>query len=75
MAEHGTPPDSAATAYDPTIGHRKSSDEILEIDPLDRRPTVQDEDEKGGNTLEKTPTYVKEMWKFRLRPDDDEEPQ
>ena len=74
MVDSGTPPDSATTAYDPTIGRRRSSDEIQEIDPLDRLSTAQD-DSKKGDTLEKTPTHVKEVWKFRLRPGDDEDPQ
>ena len=74
MDDSNTPPDSAKTAYDPTIGRRKSSDEIQEIDPLDRQSTARD-DSKKGDTLEKTPTHVKEVWKFRLRPSDDDEPQ
>ena len=74
MDNSTTPPDSATTAYDPTIGCRKSSDEIQEIDPLDRQSTARDEGRKG-DTLEKTPTQVKEVWKFRMRPSDDEEPQ
>ncbi|MCJ1309513.1 Potassium channel [Agyrium rufum] len=37
-----------------------------------RASTVADED---SNELERSPTHVKQVWKFRMRPADDDEPQ
>lgn len=68
-------------------GSGLSKEDDIAIDPLDRAqsgrqgslaPTERDEDEDrnyGDETLEKHPSQARDVWKFHLRPADDEEPE
>ena len=60
MQDPDTPPDSATTANESTYNPNR---------PL------QKEEEESVESLERTPTHAKELWKFRLRPSEDDEPQ
>ena len=53
-----------------------------DIDPLEKHPSLREtpsihegEDNIDGGSLHKQPSRAKEIWKFRLRPVDDDEPE
>ena len=91
MVGSETPPSSATTAVDANQGSKIFADEADNIDPLARTDTQredgEDKDESESDDqfnkengirpleLEKTPTYVKEFWKFRMRGADDNDQQ
>ena len=88
MVGSETPPDSATTAVDTNQGSKIFADEADNIDPLAKAKTQPDDGEDKDESesddqynkenairplqLEKTPTYVREFWKFRLRAADDD---
>ena len=82
------PPDSAATlkgfSFEGIDNHDHTMINNDEIDSLEKRRSLREtpsstggkkDDAIDGGSLHKHPSQAKEIWKFRLRPVDDDEPE
>lgn len=79
------PPDSATTlkgfAFEEVDNHNHTMINDDGIDPLEKHPSLRETPSStggggiDGGPLSKHPSQAKEIWKFRLRPVDDDEPE